>query len=645
MSKLRRMGVRLIDWAGMRPTRTLAKKRVLAVVAAGAAMTVAAACSAGTAAGGGGGGTGGGSGSGSGSGGTSSAAYLNFSPCCSWNTTWSYNRYNVNELGIQDNFINLPLAIQNYPSLTDYTPQLASSWDVKGSQLTVHLHQGAKWQDGSPVTSKDVYDTALLDGTRGDAFWNDITGVKATDDSTVVFTLKKGQPVPLAENDILANILPVPASVYGKVVTPQLEKDVPAYFAENKVDPTKASKMAAYKRMGQVFKNLAALKVPKLIGDGPFQLDSITTKEAKLSKWNGFWGADKIKIGGLDYLNGANQTIYPQLFSNRADFSNVYLPPPILKRWNSTPDSKTALPLAFGFVLGFNDHEYPLNNKTVRQALAYVIPRQQMTDAAYGTTKGAGGTATNVITGISPTMEKLYLPQSKINQLNPYPVNTAKAAQLLQSQGFKKQGGQWIMPNGKPFKMTLTANSDTSDIVTSFDSAAKALTALGVKADVNATSGAQQSADQSNGNFDAGMWFVGGNDALNQFDSMMGTGQNYPTGGTYAGKRGLGFGPKVNVPGLGNEQINTALDKQAASVAPGPEMNKLTWDYAQLVNDQVPYIWYATKVYQFSYSEKNFTNWPPTDSTGTSPLWNIIGNNMSAGVSLALQQGYIVPKK
>jgi len=92
-------------------------------------------------------------------------------------------------------------------------------------------------------------------------------------------------------------------------------------------------------------------------------------------------------------------------------------------------------------------------------------------------------------------------------------------------------------------------------------------------------------------------------------------------------------------------QINTTLDKQAASVAPGPEMNKLTWDYAQLVNDQVPYIWYATKVYQFSYSEKNFTNWPPTDSTGTSSLWNIIGNNMSAGVSLALQQGYIVPKK
>ncbi|GAB3915715.1 hypothetical protein GCM10011575_22410 [Microlunatus endophyticus] len=638
MSKLRRARARLIDWAGRRQ-RPLAKKRLLAVVAAGAAVSVAAACSAGTAAGGGS------AGGNSGSGQSGAAPYLSFSPCCSWGTTWSNNPYNVNQLGIQNDFITLRLAVQNYPSLTDYTPQLASSWDVKGDQLTVHLHQGAKWQDGTPVTSKDVYDTALLDGTRGDGFWNDITGVKATDDSTVVFTLRKGQPVPLAENDILANILPYPSSVYGKFVTPQLEKDVPAYFVEYQKDPDKAGKMPEYKRMGKVFQNLAAEKVDKLIGDGPFQLDNITTKEAKLSKWSGFWGADKIKIGGINYLNGANETIYPQLFSNQADFSNVYLPPPILKRWKSTSNANTALPLSFGFVLGFNSHKYPFNMKEVRQALAYVIPREQMSQASYGTGQGAGGTWKQVMTGISPTMEKLYLSQDKINQLNKYPVDAAKATQLLESKGFKKQGGKWIMPNGKPFTMTFTANADTSDVVTSFNSAAKALTAFGIKSDVNATSGAQQDADQHNGNFDAGMYFVSGVDSLSELDNILGTAQNFPTGGNYAGKRGLGFGPKVDVPGLGSENIATALDSQARNVGPGPKLNELTWDYAQMVNDQVPYIWYATKVYQFTYSTKNFTNWPPVDKSGTSPLWNIVGANMSAGISLALQQGYIAPKK
>jgi len=381
-----------------------------------------------------------------------------------------------------------------------------------------------------------------------------------------------------------------------------------------------------------------------VIGDGPFQLDAITTKQAKLSKWDGFWGADKIKIGGINYLDGQTQTIYPGLFANTIDFSNAYMPPPILKRWSGTQDAHTPLPLAFGFVLGFNDHKYPFSNTKVRQALAYVIPRQQMSDAAYGTEAGAGGTWKEVNTGISPTMEKLYLPQDKINQLNKYPVDPAKATQLLESQGFTKQGGQWMMPNGKPFTMTFSVNSETTDIVTSFHSAATALTAFGIKADVNATAGAQQDADQHNGNFDAGMYFIGGNDSLQMYDGMLGTGNNYSSSGTYAGKRGLGFGPKINVPGLGTEEIATALDSQSRNVAPGPKLQQLTWDYAQLINEQVPYIWYATKVYQFPYSSKRFTNWPPTGANGSSPLWDIVGANMTGGVSLALQQGYIVPK-
>ncbi len=93
--------------------------------------------------------------------------------------------------------------------------------------------------------------------------------------------------------------------------------------------------MAEFKRMSEAFKDLAAMKVPKLIGNGPFQLENITTKEAKMVKWDGFWEADKIKFAGIQYLNGSTQTVYPQLFSGNVHFSNVYMPPPILKRWKT----------------------------------------------------------------------------------------------------------------------------------------------------------------------------------------------------------------------------------------------------------------------------------------------------------------------
>ncbi|MGJ6979084.1 ABC transporter substrate-binding protein [Aestuariimicrobium soli] len=570
--------------------------------------------------------------------------YIKLSPCCSWNTTWSFNPYNVNGLGIQNDFITMRLAILKAPGLTDFEPQLAEKWDESGDKLVVHLRADAKWEDGNPVTSKDLVDTVYLNATRGDGFWRSIQSATATDDHTVEFTLRKGQDMALAKLAILPNIVVYPSSVYGQFVTDELKKDAEAYFGKAFDDPEGATKMPEFKRMGETFQKLAALKVDKLIGNGPFKLDNITTKEAKLSKSPTFWGADKIQVAGIDYLNGSNQTIYPQLFSDGADFSNVYLPPPILKRWGETEGSNTALPLAFGFMMAFNSAKAPLDQKEVRQALAYVIPRQKMAEAAYGNVEGAGGAWKEVPTGLSPTLDKLYLSDDQIKQLNPYPVDPQKATELLTSKGFKKQGNQWLKPDGKPFTLTLTVNADTSDIVTSFNAAATALTQFGIKSEVKATSGAQQDADQHNGDFEIGMAFVGGNNPISNYASLLGPGYNFTSQGNYAGKRGIGFGPKMEVPGMGNVDIPTTIANQERTVPPNDEMKKATWAWAQLVNEEMPYLWYATKVYQFSYSDKHFTNWPPVGDNGSSELWDIISNNMTGGLSLAMQQGYIVPK-
>lgn len=617
-----------------------ARKQLLAVIATCTALILMAACTAGTA----GGGTPGG---GANSGGTApgdSSKFLTFFPCCSWNTTWSFNPYNVNGLGIQNDFVTLRLAIVKSPSLTEFIPQLADTWEIVDGKLNVHLREDAKWQDGTPLTSKDLHDTAILNALRGDGFWNDITSVDIVDDHTVAFTLKKGQPESLAKLDILNAIRPYPSSVYGKLVTDELKQDVITYYTTAHEDPEKAGKLPEFKRMSAVFKDLAAMKVDKLIGNGPFQLENITTKEAKLVKWDGFWDASKITFAGIRYLNGSTQTVYPQLFSGNVHFSNVYMPPPILQRWKKTPDSNTALPLAFGFTMLFNSNRKPLDSKAVRQALAYVIPRQQISEAAYGTDEAAGGTWKEVNTGISPSLEAIYLDQGKIDQLNKYPVDEAKATALLEGEGFTKKGDQWLKPDGQPFTLTFIANAETTDIVTSFNSAAKALTAFGIKSEVNATSGAQQNADQHNGDFDIGSGFVGGNNPLGMYNALLGPGYNFTKQGNYAGKRGIGFGPTKNVPGLGEVDVVSTIDGQVRAIEPGPEMNAQVWNWAQLVNEEVPYIWYATKVYQFPFSTKEFTNWPPLNDKNTSELWDIIAADMNGGVSLAIQQGFITPK-
>jgi peptide/nickel transport system substrate-binding protein len=405
--------------------------------------------------------------------------------------------------------------------------------------------------------------------------------------------------------------------------------------------------MSQYTAMQTAFKALSAYNVPKLIGDGPFTLKAINTAEALLVKSPGFYDAASIHIPGIDYFDDPNQNIYPLLLGGQADFSTVYMSPAILKQWQSTPGSNTAIPNGFDYNIAINSHAYPLNMTAVRQALAYVIPRANMVSSAYGgsSVKDRGGVLNQYPDGLPSYMNPLYLTPGEIAELNTYPVNDAKATSLLQSAGFHVSGGKWIMPNGKPFTLSLLVNSATTNDVVSLDSAATALTAFGISSSVDATQGTILSDDTLNGNFQLAEDNVYTPDPLADFEALLGPDANFETLGNYAGDRGLGFGPAVTVPGLGTVNVSSVIAQQSEEVGPGAKMNTLVWDWARLVNQQLPYITYATKVYTFPFSTQHFTDWPPMNSQGTSALWNIMGQgDINEGLALMLEDGYIRPK-
>jgi peptide/nickel transport system substrate-binding protein len=612
-----------------RPRRRAAG-RALRLAAAGCAVALAAsACS-------------------TGGGGTTSAttAYLQFAPSSDWGSTWSLNQYNPLALGILDGLVVLPLAVENVPSQTSFTPQLASSWSVSGDTLAIHLRPGVKWQNGQPVTSTDVYDTIALDGTNGSAGWLYISGVSMPNRNEVVVTARPGTNMTLLEDDLLT-IAIYPASTYGQFVTPALTQDDAAYYAQDYKNPAAAAKMPQYAAMQAAFKKLSAYNVPTMVGDGPFQLKAISTAEALLVKWPGFYDASSIHIAGIDYLDDQNQGVYPLLYSGGADFSNVGMSPAILKQWEATPGAHTALPPAYTFNLVFNSHAYPLNMTAVRQAIAYVIPRSNMVASAFGdsSVKDRGASVNEYPDGLPTYLNSSYLTPSELASLNPYPLNDAKAASLLQSAGFHKSGGKWIMPNGKPFTLSLLVNSAYSNIVASFADAASALNAFGISSSVDATEGTIVTQDTENGNFQLSWDLVGGPDPLlDNFNAVLGPTANFETLGAYAGDRGLGFGPTATVPGIGTVDIPATIQQEAEQVGPGPEMNKLTYDWARLVNQQLPYLTFATKLDQLEFSSQRFTDWPPMNSQGTSLLWNILVGSQNEALTLMLEDGYIRPK-
>jgi peptide/nickel transport system substrate-binding protein len=127
-------------------------------------------------------------------------------------------------------------------SLTSFTPQLASSWTSSGNTLAIHLRPGVKWQDGKAVTSTDVYDTIVLDGTNATAGWLYIPDVSAPNPNEVVITTRAGTNAALLEDQLFTAAI-LPSSVYGQFVTPGLKADDVAYYAKEFTDPAAAQKM------------------------------------------------------------------------------------------------------------------------------------------------------------------------------------------------------------------------------------------------------------------------------------------------------------------------------------------------------------------------------------------------------------------
>jgi peptide/nickel transport system substrate-binding protein len=561
----------------------------------------------------------------------------------SW-TTWSNSPFNVNVVGAAYGFVWVPLAVDSWPSLTNYIPQLATSWSLKGNTFTVNLVPNAKWQNGQPVTSTDVIDTILLDGPYGGAIWNDITNLATAGPHSFTVTVKPGEPLPTLEYDLFNSVTPYPASVWGKFVTPGLKQADISYFAEAATNPSAAAKSPAFKTLTGVLTKIAAYNPPTIVGDGPYRLTSATLQEYLLTKWNGFYDASKITVPKIIFEGTSQNELNAELLSGRVDFSNgwLYMPPAILDQWLHTPDANLqAVPGTFQGIVIFNDSQYPFTITKVRQALAYAIPVSKMDVFSWGD-QDAHAVAPVPPDGLVARVAQGFMTPSQINGLDPYSYNPAEASKLLTSVGFKKaKDGTWLMPNGKPFKLTLSIDSSWTDQVAAFQVAASALTSFGIPSVESTVENTTYINDFHTGAFQVAAYCCAGGspNPLEDFAaSPMGAQENFSNSGTYAGDRGIAYGPVENVPGIGKVNIPAALNNEYASTSPGPKMDALTYDWAKFVEAQVPFLEYAAFANQIAYSSRNF-NWPSTNN----PLW-VQTSNGSLDIVLAQERGELSPK-
>ncbi len=538
-----------------------------------------------------------------------------------WPASWSYNPFALDSEVFSD-LTDLPLAFRLRPK-GNYAPMLATSWSITPTKMIVHLRTNATWQSGQAITSRDVVDSFLIGGAFGWSVWNYVKGISAPNSHEVVFSLDPKVNLKSVEANVLGATL-VPASLYGKYIVPSLQEAI--LKDKLKVLTAVKTKVENYSPAGP-------------IGDGPYKITAMNTAQAILSKWSGFYGASAIHVPTIELYNMPTaSTAYNYMFAGKDAFSWQSLTSSTLARWRQVPDSHTHFAWDYSqWAYYFNSKKYPLSLRGVRQALVYLANRPVLAQVGTGGV-AQEGVGVKYITGLHSSVLTTWIPSGAIKSLNPYPHDPKKAAQILISLHFRKTASGWVTPNGKPFTLTIISPAGYAGPELSSQTLASEFTQFGIKTTAQTVEQPGYWLQQNKGQYEiswgwSAFWHL--NPLASYYSELVG--ENYTP--REAGYTGLGFGPVVNVPGLGKINItkNLIADQNLTQHA---AIQSVATDYAKLVNEQVPMLTYGQKRLPIEYSTKNYVDWP----SKSSPLWLQAGGNGDGALTLMLMSGYIHPR-
>lgn len=515
-------------------------------------------------------------------------------------------------------------------------PGLASSWSLSpsGTSLTVHLQPGAKWSNGRPVTATDVVDSAAIWFCQGAAQTYNLGSVTAGNASTVTFTEAPG-----AHNNLFETVLGPASGAGTQWIVPSFEYGsmLPAgiWSTIRASEGTGQAATAATSTLTSLAKKIDAFAPKTDISAGPFYIKRLNNSQALLVKNPHFYAAGKVHVGQviMEHQNG-NQQIVSYLDAGTLDAApytamatNVY------HQVVAAGNTPLRMPSLVASALTFNEKVAPYNNIAVRQALAYVIDRaavQKVGEPTSGTPAGITG----AVSGALPD----YLTAAQQATLNPYSPDTAKAASMLKSAGLTLKGGQWYLPNGKPWTITLPVPEGFSDWQSASSVIKSELTSFGIPTTV--TGGPAWTSYQPNlftGKYPVGWWLIAlGPGAYATFSRIYGTYdgyvpagntvKRYPAGNT-AADNFLNTPDTVNVPGLGMVnpgQLTFQLSQLNLNTAAGLAQQKaIAAKVIRAVNYEVPVIQLWNYIDVQFVNNKRFTHWPSSDAiVGQSPgVW------------------------
>ena len=294
-------------------------------------------------------------------------------------------------------------------------PRLAESWELRegGKEVVFHLRKGVRWHDGAPFSAADVLFTyrRTIDpasGAHAADLFQEISEVSAPDALTVKVRYRE------------PTVLALEAWKVVSIVPEHLLRAVPPGTR----DPARAP-----------------------VGTGPFRFVRWTRGREIVLQANPDYFLGRAHLDGLVLrVTPSLATQFQALLTGDTDWSAI---PPA--EWTGSAASQDFLrrfrrfeyPSLFVFYIAWNGRSPLFADPRVRTAMTLLLDRSGFVAKAYG---GAGVAAASTF----------HPGQIGFDERNaPLPYDPARAAELLDAAGWKREAAGARRRGGKPFRFTL----------------------------------------------------------------------------------------------------------------------------------------------------------------------------------------------
>ncbi len=477
----------------------------------------------------------------------------------------------------------------------NYAPLLGQSMEwTKPNQLTVTLQPGAMWQDGQPLTAKDVaftFDLGKRFSLSYSPMWDYVSKVTAVDDQTVQIDLSKVNQGAVAQ--YVATIYVLPEHIWSKIA----DQGQQALLAETNFAP---------------------------VGSGPYKIKTYSPQQVVLEKTSSYWGSSLYGLPAPKYV------VHPIFKSNDdgnlalkqgdLDWSQQFVPNvwtiPNVKTWY---DHKPYYVPGSIPMLVINTQKPGLNNPLVRRAIAYAINYPLIAQTAMSEYSIPAKSSLIIPTGY----ESKYYDQGNVEQYG-WSYDPAKATDILQNQlqATKGPDGIYVLPDGTKLSFTVQTPYGWTDWMAACQVVSQSAKAVGIDISTKFPQAPEDISDVQTGNFDLGVFYVAGVGPASpwlRFQNIMDSRGVPPEGKTAFWDYGRFSDPAVA----------PLLDKAAAATTESQKKEYLG-ELDKLFMQQVPSI--PLMYRPLVFYEFNTTHWTgfPTDSNPTAPplfyisdLWHL----------------------